>query len=155
MMKQLFALMVATTVLIASNHADAARERLTVPSPVLEMGATFAQPATPDPVSSAPTEYEYIVHSQPVEIYQNVRYKQTRKAHPCAEPKIVQVPNPCYDPCDPCCGPKCVNVKICVPPCDCPCISVRRNGDRVRYDYGKYAVDVIVRRNYVLVDYDW
>lgn len=150
-MKKMCAFTACAAVLLTASFSDAARFRSTFPEPVVLQ----APAATPDPVSAAPTEYEYVVTSEPVEIYTNVKYRQTRKIHPCAEPKIVQVPNPCYDPCDPCCGPKCVFVKICVPPCDCPCVSVKRCGEKIRYDYGKYAVDVVVRRNFVLVDYDW
>ena len=35
----------------------------------------------------------------------------------------------------------------------CELISCRRNGDRIRYDYGKYAVDVRIKRDHIEVDY--
>lgn len=85
-----------------------------------------------------------------VPLYTNVKYRAVRNIHPCAIPMVVQVP----DPCDPCCE-ACVNVKICVPPCDCPRIRCRRNGDRLIYDFGKYKVTITSAqaRGIVLVDY--
>ena len=36
-------------------------------------------------------------------------------------------------------------VKICVPPCGCPKVRVTRNGSKVKYDYGKYEVEISSR----------
>lgn len=90
--------------------------------------------------------------SEPVELYDNVRYRGVRKIHPCAVPMIVQVPDPCQDPCDTC-GPRCVNIEICVPPCECPKIKCRRNGQRMIYDFGKYEVAITSARGIVSVAY--
>lgn len=89
-----------------------------------------------------------------IELFNCVKYKDHDEMAPCAIPKIIQVKDPCAcnDPCN-CCGPKCVYIKICVPPCGCERIKVRKNGDRVRYDYGDYAVDVRVKKGYIEVDY--
>ena len=51
-----------------------------------------------------------------------------------------------------------MSVKICVPP-ECPCscppkVTCRRGGKYVRYDYGKYAVEIRVKKGFVVVDYD-
>ncbi len=49
-----------------------------------------------------------------------------------------------------------VHIEICVPKCYCEedmKVTTRRNGDLVRYDFGKYAVDVRVRRGFIVVDY--
>lgn len=89
----------------------------------------------------------------PVPIYRNVRYRQERNIHPNAVKTIVSAPNPTWDPRDPLC-PKCVFVEICIPPCELPCAEVRRSGRMYKYDFGKYEVDLIIRRNYILVDYD-
>lgn len=89
-----------------------------------------------------------------IELYQNVKVIQSRKIHPCAVPKIVQVPNPCYDPCKPCCGPQCVFVEICIPPCACEEVSCSKGGQRTKFDYGKYAVKVTARRGTLFVNYD-
>ena len=88
-----------------------------------------------------------------VEVYQNVRYRGERNIAPCAKPIIVQIPDPCACK-TACCPTPCVNVQICVPQCGCPCVKVTRCGDKVRYDYGKYAVNVISARGRVIVDYD-
>lgn len=99
-----------------------------------------------------------------------VKYKDLDEMAPCAVPKIVQVLDPCWKPpcCDPCscCCPKpkppCVSVRICVPkqccdPCSCCCpkpeVKCSKDGKRVRFDYGKYAVDVRVKKGYIEVDY--
>jgi hypothetical protein len=83
-------------------------------------------------------------------LYTNVKYKDLDEMSPCAMPKIIAVKDPCDDGC---CGPKCVYIQICVPTCGCELISCKRNGDRIRYDYGKYAIDVRVKRNHIEVDY--
>lgn len=89
-----------------------------------------------------------------IELYQNVRVIQSRKIHPCAVPKIVKVPNPCYDPCRPCCEDPCVFVEICVPPCGCEEVQCSLNGRRTKFDYGKYAVKVTARRGTLFINYD-
>jgi hypothetical protein len=78
-----------------------------------------------------------------------------------AIPQIVMVKDPCKVPCDPCnpCAtpaPRCVAVQICVPPCS-PCppkVTCRRGGEYVKYDFGKYRVEIRSRRGCVTVDYD-
>jgi hypothetical protein len=87
-----------------------------------------------------------------VTLFDCVKYKDERKIHPCAVPMIVSVPDPCAGPCD--CGPKCVYVKICVPPCECPEVKCRKNGDKLIYDFGKYEVEITSRKGTVVVDYD-
>jgi hypothetical protein len=95
-----------------------------------------------------------IVSGQPVELFTRVKYTDRHEMAPCAVTKIIAVNDPCacHDPCN-CCGPKCVYIQICVPPCACESVRSRKNGDRVRYDYGKYAVDVRVKNGYIEVDY--
>lgn len=79
------------------------------------------------------------------------------KPAPCSVPKhTCSVPkHTCCAPkpvCN-CCKPKYVYIKICVPSCGCERVRVSRNGDRITYDYGKYSVDIRVRRGYIVVDY--
>ena len=113
----------------------------------------------PAPLSPIPEiQYSGPVTAMPmmastVEVYQNVRYRGERNIAPCAKPIIVQIPDPCACK-TACCPTPCVNVQICVPQCGCPCVKVTRCGDKVRYDYGKYAVNVISARGRVIVDYD-
>lgn len=70
---------------------------------------------------------------------------------------IVSIVDPCWKPskCG-CCrpAPRCVQVKICVPPCGCPCVKVSKDGRRVKYDYGKYSVELKSKNGKVTVDYD-
>jgi len=90
---------------------------------------------------------------QPIELYSCVKYKDHHNIHPCAVSKIVAVQDPCYDPCS--CGPpQCVYVLICVPPCGCERIKVSRHGRKVKYDYGKYEVEIKSKRGVIYVDYD-
>lgn len=94
------------------------------------------------------------VDAAPEPLFTAVKYVDRHEMHPCAVTKIVRVNDPCA--CKDrgnCCGPKCVYIEICVPPCGCEEVKCRRHGDRVRYDYGKYAVDVRVRKGYIVVDY--
>lgn len=94
------------------------------------------------------------IHAAPVVLFHNVKYKDLDEMAPCAVPKIVTVKDPCAccDPCD-CCGPKCVNIQICVPACGCELVSCKKDGDRVRYDYGEYAIDIRIKKGYIEVDY--
>lgn len=89
-----------------------------------------------------------------IELYECVKVVQARKIHPCAVSKIVKVPNPCYDPCCPCNANPCVYVEICVPPCGCEEVRCSKGGDRVKFDYGKYAVKVTNRRGTLFINYD-
>ncbi|MCP4786554.1 MAG: hypothetical protein GY903_28160 [Fuerstiella sp.] len=95
------------------------------------------------------------VDAAPEPLFTSVRYVDRREMHPCAVPKIIRVNNPCADkdPRNCCAPPPCVYIQICVPPCGCEDVRCRRQGDRVRYDYGKYAVDVRIKRGYIVVDY--
>jgi hypothetical protein len=114
-------------------------ESYTVQSPVLtDFGNQTSPPA-------------YGVSGQPLELYSNVKYRGERNIAPCAVPTIVQVADPCNR--DRCCK-TCVNVQICVPPCDPACVKVTRNGNKVRYDYGKYAVAVTSIGSRVVVHYE-
>jgi hypothetical protein len=91
-----------------------------------------------------------------VELYPRVKYHDRRHIAPCAVPMVVAVQDPCArrDPCAACGPPKCVLVEICVPPCGCPKICTKHNGTKVRYDYGKYAVNITSRHGVIVVDYD-
>lgn len=81
-------------------------------------------------------------------LYSDVTVRQPRRAHPHAVPKVVSIKDPCHPGC-------CVFVEICAPPCECERVRIRRNGNHVRYDYGRYAVDIITKRSgEVVIDYD-
>ena len=86
-----------------------------------------------------------------VPMFCNVRYVDKREMAPCAVTKVIMVPDPCQ-PKDACCQ-KCVAIEICVPPCGCEEIKCNRAGNRIRYCYGDYAVDVRIRKGLIVVDY--
>lgn len=151
MMKKSLCLLAAAAVMVSASVASAAGPSLYGQPVYLQDAPPLpAGPhASPDPVASAP------VYSAPVELFHCVKYKDHDEMAPCAVPCIIKIKDPCAcnDPCN-CCGPKCVNVKICVPPCGCPPrVKSNRDGTRVRYDYGEYAVDVRVKKGYIEVDY--
>jgi hypothetical protein len=137
------------------------------PLVVRKVQQTVLQPI-PDEQPVAPAEGTPAVGAEPipatatvVTLYPNVRYKDERNIAPCAVPQIVTVKDPCppaCDVCNPCAAPpvQCVAVQICVPPCS-PCppkITCRRGGEYVKYDFGKYRVEIRSRNGCVTVDYD-
>lgn len=112
----------------------------------------YAEPSFSEPYHSEIVQGPVYVESAPEPLFTRVKYVDKREMHPCAVTKIVRVNDPCA--CKTGCSPKCVYIAICVPPCDCEeDIRCRRAGDRVRYDYGKYKVDIRVRRGFIVVDY--
>ncbi len=123
--------------IVATGAAQAAQELIPVPEvPVMHEGQVV--------------EHGTFVESCASPLYTNVKYKDLDEMSPCAVPKIIAVKDPCDDGC---CGQKCVYIQICIPTCGCELISCRRNGDRIRYDYGEYAVDVRIKRDHIEVDY--
>jgi hypothetical protein len=144
----------------------------TLGAPSLGGPTLLSQPYAPDlpmpaPLNGSPTplsnEVQYngpvgqlpvVTMTNPV-LFSCVKYRATRNIAPCAVPIIVQVPDPCAprDRCG-CTVRPCVNVEICVPACGCPNVCVTRNGNKTRYDYGKYAVNVVTHNGRIVVDYD-
>lgn len=121
-------------------------------SPVPDPGYAPSVQYAPTPNAyPAPAPSGYVVTGAPVEIYQNVKYRAARNIAPCAVPTVIQVPDPCNK--DACCK-TCVNVQVCVPPCDPLKVRVTRDGRNVRYDFGKYAVSVRSIGNHVVVHYE-
>ncbi len=159
-MKKLLGMIVAGMVLASSSAAMA-------DGPSLFGTRVFFTQDTPAPKGTAPKAMPDPVSSgaamQTIQLFNCVKYKDLDEMAPCAEIKIIKVLDPCPRPkcCDPCncCPqpPRCVYIKICVPKqCCCtrgPRIKCNRSGTRTRYDYGKYAVDVRVKKGYIEVDY--
>lgn len=86
----------------------------------------------------------------PQALFHNVEYEDLDNIHPCAIPIVVSV----ADPCERCCGPSCVLVQICVPPCECVKVKHSKDGRKVKYDYGEYTVQIKSEDGVVSVDYD-
>jgi hypothetical protein len=156
---------------LLASAAMGANRQLGAPSATLGGPTLLGQPAEttelpmPAPLSSTPLspvpEIQYsgpvgqmpVVTAADATLFPCVKYRSTRNIAPCSVPVIVQVPDPCT-PRNSCCPRPCVNVEICVPACGCPKVCVTRHGNKTRYDYGKYAVNVISLNGRVVVDYD-
>lgn len=161
-MKKLVSCCLLGVAAMASAAVGAEGRLLGRPISLLQSGPTLLSQVDlpmPAPLSPVP-EVQYSgpvtampVMSSTVEIYHNVKYRDERNIAPCAKPIIVQVPDPCACKTS-CCPTPCVNVQICVPECGCPNVKVTRCGDKVRYDYGKYAVNIVSARGRVIVNYD-
>ena len=156
-------------VVLGMTAAANAHEPIYVPqSTTLAYQAAEYAPTPANPVPAAPVIQPVPAHQSiapgtvvcnscdnpGIELYCNVKVHRTRKMAPCSVPKIVAVPNPCYDPCDVCCPqPKCVFVQICVPPCACEEVCCIRNGRGTLFSYGGTAVRVLARGDRLVVTY--
>ena len=146
----------AVLLVLASASAATAADgpRLLGLSP--QLAAALEVPPAPGLAYEEPMVEGYITpmpESAALTLFECVKCKDLRNIHPCAVPMIVQVPDPCQDKAS-CCAPACVNVKVCVPPCDCPEVKCRRSGNKLILDYGKYSVSILSARGKVIVDYD-
>lgn len=136
--------------------ADAAELYVPNPNsgPVLYSAPTLLGDVPPAPVADG--SHGTVVHSAPIQLFNCVKYKDLDEMAPCAKPRIIQVPDPCPSQCcDPCacCQPRCVYIQICVPPCGCEEVKTNKSGDRIKYDFGEYSVDVRIKKGYIEVDY--
>lgn len=168
-MRKVASLCCVAAVLAVSSTASAADFSPLFPSAVV--GSFDHHEKAPEPVAEG----------KAIELFKCVKIEDPDHIAPCAEPKIVKVLDPCWkpDPCACCQKPKCVYVKICVPkkqPCHtccapkpsccapapaCGCekdhgpkITCKKNGAYVKYDYGKYRIEITSKNGYVRVDYD-
>ena len=180
-MKKSVLFMMAAAFLVSASYAEAAKKSKYRPrlfNPVKLISQTA--PAAPAPAPASEPLPSVHDHAAPVmstvssgscgcnqkpgcecsagaELFHCVKVEDRHNIHPCAVPKIISIVDPCScdDPCS-CCGPKCVSVKICVPPCGCPEVKVSRNGRKVKYDYGKYSIEIksSKRKGRIEIDYD-
>lgn len=160
-----------------SRRGDRAHERavlLTSGTVLAEVGAFEVPPPAPGiggavPPGPTPLLMTPVPESGPVAaggppivmapglaLYPRVKYHDKRHIAPCAVPMVVAVRDPCAkrDPCATCGPPPCVLVEICVPPCGSPKVCTKHDGVRVRYDYGRYAVNITSKHGIIWVDYD-
>lgn len=132
----------------------------------------------PMPVESGPPPASYSA-ANTVPLYHCVKYEDLHNIHPCAVTKVIAVLDPCEADCkksscflfgsrkshDHCgcgqqscnscnCGRKYVYIQICVPPCECVKVKTSRDERKVKYDYGKYEVEIKSKNGVVYVDYD-
>jgi hypothetical protein len=166
----------ANDVVIQAPAVDPAREAPTyeavppaplppVTSPALPSALPLPEAAPPGPfipgpaLSTAPGSLAagsppVVLAPAPV-LFRKVKYIDRRHIAPGAVPMYVAVRDPC-ERLDRCSfgPPKCVMVEICVPPCGPPRITCRHDGTKVRYDYGRYAVNITSKHGVVVVNYD-
>lgn len=177
-MKRLAGVCCAVAVVAASSAASAAEYRgplfptpVAVPAPAI-VGFEDHAPAAAKP-ADAITLYECVKVRDPHHVAPCAEVKIVKVLDPCWKP----------DPCACCQKPKYVYVKVCVPKkkecCPKPCcapkpsccapapkccpkkcceqkekITCRHGGRYVKLDYGKYRVEIRVKKGYVEVDYD-
>lgn len=116
-------------------------------------GAAQMPPAPSYELAPMPEGHVVMSGAAPIALFDCVKYKDLRNVHPCAVEKIVAVADPCPDRCN-ACGPQCVYVRVCVPPCECYETKCRRNGNKLIMDFGDYEVEITSARGIVVVDYD-
>jgi hypothetical protein len=116
-----------------------------IPYADTDVGDEIGQPMTVD----STTFIDPVVYTGA--LFTRVKYTDLREKAPGAVTKIITVKNPCRH--RGCNEPETVCIEICVPPCGCETVKCRLFGNRIRYDYGKYAVDVRIKRDYIQVDY--
>lgn len=117
-----------------------------VPDPAYSASYQPYSPSQPMPSSVVGTP----IVGQPVELFSDVRYRAVRNIACDAVPTIIQFADPCnkYN-----CCKNCVFIQVCMPPCDPKCVKVSRDGDVVRYEFGKYAVTVRSVGDHIVVRY--
>jgi hypothetical protein len=147
----------ASLLLVSQTRPDAAAYYdAPPPAPGAEVGTVLPPPPgqpVPQTLPAAPGG-QPLPMAAALPLFPCVKYRDERNIAPCAVPMCVAVRDPCDDHCS--CGapPRCVMVQICVPTCGCAKISCKHDGEKVRYDYGKYRVDITSKRGVVVVDYD-
>ncbi len=128
-----------------------------LPAQAYPAGQPIEHSTSYGPVESFDQPVVPYVEGRVVELYPNVVYRDLRRVHPCAVPYLIDVPMPPSRRSRGCttCEPTCVTIKVCVPPCTTPCVKVRRHGRKLIYDFGKYEVNVLIRRTgRIVVNYD-
>lgn len=112
---------------------------------------TISNPGdTVAPLAPVPQHGHDEVIGAPLELYPRVKYDELDEVHPCAAPVIVTIPDPCGQV-DACCGPRMVNVQICVPPNCQPRVkhgkSFFGHRPKIEYIYGEYSVEIKYKKN--------
>ena len=124
------------------QSATPAAEPVLLPVADPHSGPVLTAPLDGTPVPVA----EYVLP-----LYSAVVYRNLKKVHPAAMPVVVAVKHPCLDKKD--CPSEYVNVQICLPPCDCSAVVVKKCESKVIYRYGRYAVEITSKNGKVIVAY--
>ncbi len=98
-------------------------------------------------------DYEPLAEAPTIQMFEKVRYTGKRKVAPNAVTKLVIIRDPSQPKrTAPTCR-NCVAIEICVPPCACESIKANKAENVVRYNYGKYGVEVRIKKGRVVVQY--
>jgi hypothetical protein len=111
-----------------------------------------AYPGGAYPGDAYPAPHGYPVHAPGP----RVKIEDPDHIAPGAVQRTVMVPDPCAPRghCDDCYGPSLVPITVCVPPCPLEDYECRKDGCYQELDYGKYRVEIRVKKDYIEVDYD-
>lgn len=99
-------------------------------------------------------QYHPIVEAPGIPLFKRVRYVGERKKAPGAVSKLIVIKDPCQrikKSCATC--EQCVAIEICVPACACERVSRNKSGNRIRYNYGNYGVEVRIKNGRIVVAY--
>lgn len=119
--------------------------------PAIGLAPVAADPAGP-PVLIAPTNGTPVPMPETAcVLYDCVVYRHPKNVHPCAMPVVVAVKHPCLGKRE--CPCEYVNVQICLPPCECSAVKIKKCASKVIYRYGKYAVEITSKNGRVIVSY--
>ena len=168
-MSKKFGILAAVVALGITTAAMATDEVILVaPAAPLHQTAYAAAPqATLQPVPATlqpvPVAMQPVPFQDAAPLFTNVKVRDEKRIACNSVPMIVTVKDPCVckdrcackDACS-CTPPKCVNIQICVPGCtECPPkVTCKKDGAYVKYDFGKYRVEIRSKKGYVEVDYD-
>ena len=160
-MSKKFAVLAAVVALGITTAAFAADEVILVApaAPIQQTTFAAAPQGTLQPVpQAAPAALQPVPFQESALLFTNVKVRDEKRIACNSVPMIVTIKDPCAckDACTCCTTPKCVNVLVCVPACtECPPkVICKREGAYVKYDFGKYRVEIRSKKGYVEVDYD-
>ena len=99
--------------------------------------------------------YNPVLEAPAVELFKRVKYVGLRKKAPNAVSKLIVIKNPLrgHKKRIDCCQDECVAIEICVPPCKCEIVREKKNGNKIRYNYGEFGVEVRIKKDHVVVAY--
>jgi hypothetical protein len=111
--------------------------------PPLPIPDTPPTPATPIvPVPDLPP-----VSGEPIVLYDRVEVEDRDNIPRSAVPVVISIPDPCAPGC-------CRYIEVCVIP-DCePRIHTSPSGRKIEYDYGEFEIEIVNRKDCVVVNYD-
>lgn len=115
--------------------------------PPLPIPDTPPTPVTPAPATPIVPVPDSSSSGAPIVLYDCVKVEDRDNIPECAVPVVISIP----DPCNSCC---CRYIEVCVIP-DCePRVHTSPSGRKIEYDYGNFEIEIVNRKDYVVVNYD-